>query len=82
MARNDPQHPELARAAQDVDTGPLPKPQGPKHYGRGGAANIISDGQPAQLKSAEASRKGEEVRAEDKGLLAIGKDFLTKLGKK
>ena len=82
MAKNDTQHPELARAAQDVDSGPQPEPQGPKHYGRGGAANIISDGQPAQRKSAEAKRKGEEARAEDKGLLAKGKDFLTKLGKK
>jgi hypothetical protein len=85
MAKNDPQHPELARAAQDVDSTPHlhPDPQGPKHYGRGGAANIISDGQPpAQRKSAEAKRKGEEVKAEEKGLLALGKDFLNKLGKK
>jgi hypothetical protein len=86
MTKNDPQHPELARLAQDVDSTPHlhPEPQGPKHYGRGGAANIINDGQPAgvQRKSAEAKRKGEEAKAEEKGLLAKGKDFLNKLGKK
>jgi hypothetical protein len=46
-------------------------------YGRGGAANIINDGQPAGVQ-----RKGEEAKAEEKGLLAKGKDFLNKLGKK
>ncbi|KAF2200135.1 hypothetical protein GQ43DRAFT_88601 [Delitschia confertaspora ATCC 74209] len=40
MARNDPLHPELARASQDVEA-PNPRdPEGPHHYGRGGAANI------------------------------------------
>ena len=83
MARNDPEHPELARAAQDVDNTPQPSEvPGPKHYGRGGAANIISDGQPAQRKSAEAKRKSEEAKAEEKGLLAKGKELLGKLGKK
>lgn len=84
MARNDPEHPELARAAQDVDSKVHPEPQGPKHYGRGGAANIIGDGQPAQRQSAEAKRKSDEVKREDngKGLLGKGKDLLNKLGKK
>jgi hypothetical protein len=83
MARNDPEHPELARAAQDVENTPQPtEVPGPKHYGRGGAANIISDGQPALRKSAEAKRKSEEAKAEEKGLLAKGKELLGKLGKK
>lgn len=84
MARNDPERPDLARAAQDVESKPHPEPQGPKHYGRGGAANIIGDGQPAQRKSAEAKRKSEDEKREDngKGLLGKGKDLLNKLGKK
>lgn len=84
MAKNDPRHPELARAAQDVESKPHPEPQGPKHYGRGGAANIIGDAQPAQRKSAEAKRKSEDSKREDngKGLLGKGKDLLNKLGKK
>ncbi|OJD32730.1 uncharacterized protein BKCO1_3600071 [Diplodia corticola] len=48
MARNDPQHPEIARAAQDVEAPPT-RPDhhhqhdGPKHFGRGGAANVTSE---------------------------------------
>ena len=84
MARNDPERPEVARAAQDVEVPPQPEPQGPAHYGRGGAANIIGqEGQPR--KSGEAKRKSEEVKREEgasKGLLAKGKDILNKLGKK
>ena len=75
MARNDREHPEIARAAQDVEGSPQPETQGPKHYGRGGAANIIND-------EAAAQRKSEEAKREDKGLLGKGKDLLNKLGKK
>lgn len=86
MAHNDPERPDLARAAQDVDAAPPTEPQGPKHYGRGGAANIIgTDGQ-GQRKSAEAKRKSEEPTSENggasKGILAKGKEMLNKLGKK
>ncbi|RMZ73954.1 hypothetical protein GMOD_00004767 [Pyrenophora seminiperda CCB06] len=77
MARNDPQHPELARAAQDVDSKPQPEAQGPKHYGRGGAANVI--GEQAKRNSDEAKR---EEQGAGKGLLGKGKDLLNKLGKK
>ncbi|KAF1838688.1 hypothetical protein BDW02DRAFT_488568 [Decorospora gaudefroyi] len=80
MARNDPEHPELARAAQDVESGPQTEPQGPKHYGRGGAANVIDEGQSAQHKPKEAHH--EDNGAAGKGLFAKGKDFLDKLGKK
>lgn len=81
MARNDLERPEVARAAQDVDAAPQPELQGPKHYGRGGAANIISqDGQTAQRKSVEEAKR-EEGEA-PKGLLAKGKELLGKLGGK
>lgn len=81
MAQNDPQHPELARAAQDVDA-PIPAgdPKGPINYGRGGAGNIIDKDGPR--KSGDAKRKSEEVKREEGGLLAKGKEFLNKLGKK
>ncbi|CBX90303.1 hypothetical protein IAQ61_001799 [Plenodomus lingam] len=80
MAVNDPERPDLARAAQDVDAPPPPEPQGPTHYGRGGAANIISkDGQAAPRNSVEAKR---EDNGASKGLLSKGKELLNKLGKK
>ena len=75
MAHNDPERPEVARAAQDVETPPQPEPAGPKHYGRGGAANVV--GQSGQ--SAEAKRDEDGA---GKGLLTKGKEFLNKLGKK
>lgn len=85
MAQNDPERPEVARAAQDVD-GPatVSEPKGPTHYGRGGAANIIEkDG---QRKSGDVKRKSEEVKREEGngkgGLVAKGKELLNKLGKK
>ncbi|KAL6709768.1 hypothetical protein ACN47E_001197 [Coniothyrium glycines] len=87
MAKNDPDRPELARAAQDVDATPR-EPEGPKHYGRGGAANIITeDGQSTQRKSAEAKRKSVDKARRDsnnngQGIFAKGKEFLNKLGKK
>lgn len=78
MARNDPQHPEIARAAQDVEGAPQPEAHGPKHYGRGGAANVIDD--------EAAQRKSDEAKHDDngaaKGLIGKGKDLLNKLGKK
>ncbi|KAF2854644.1 hypothetical protein T440DRAFT_387492 [Plenodomus tracheiphilus IPT5] len=81
MALNDPERPDLARAAQDVDAAPQPEPQGPKHYGRGGAANIIGhDGQAAQRKSTEEAKR--EENGSGKGLLSKGKELLNKLGKK
>ncbi|KAL5389666.1 hypothetical protein DPSP01_002161 [Paraphaeosphaeria sporulosa] len=40
MAKNDPARPEVARAAQDVEAPAHREPDGPHHYGRGGAANI------------------------------------------
>lgn len=85
MAQNDPQRPEVARAAQDVE-GPvkLSEPKGAIHYGRGGAANIIEKN--GERKSGDAKRKSPEVKPEEGngkgGLMAKGKDLLNKLGKK
>lgn len=81
MAVNDPERPDLARAAQDVDAPPPSEPQGPKHYGRGGAANIIGqDGQAAPRKSGEQAKREESGGS--KGLLSKGKELLNKLSKK
>ncbi len=74
MAHNDPERPQVARAAQDVESPPLTEPTGPQHYGRGGAANITKQASPG----AEARRKEEA----EKGLLEKGKEMLNKLGKK
>ncbi|KAF2033801.1 hypothetical protein EK21DRAFT_108590 [Setomelanomma holmii] len=89
MAANDPQRPEVARAAQDVDA---PNVQSkPVHYGRGGAANVIEKDEKrksgeARRKSSEPQRKSEDVKREEgaakSGLLAKGKEFLNKMGKK
>lgn len=84
MAQNDPQQPEIARAAQDVD-GPAHAidPKGPIRYGRGGAANVIEKDD--QRKSGDVKRKSEDDKREEGskgGILTKGKEFLNKLGKK
>ena len=88
MAKNDPLNPELARAAQDVDApNPQADPQGPVHYGRGGAANIID--KESQRRSGDAKRKSVEPKREEGtavtgsgGFVAKGKEMLNKLIKK
>lgn len=75
MAKNDPDHPEIARAAQDVDAPAHREPEGPHHYGRGGAANITSDEEKRE------QRKSEEG-APAKGFVDKGKELLHKLGGK
>lgn len=89
IARNDLRHPELARASQDVDAPVHREPEGPHHFGRGGAANIISpSSEEARLARENNQRKSDEARrgsnaAEDvKGLGGKAKDFLNKLGGK
>jgi hypothetical protein len=81
MAMNDPERPEVARAAQDVEAHPTQSE--PTHYGRGGAANIIDkDGQ--RKRSVDAARKSEEAKRQENGkggLLAKGKELLNKLKK-
>ena len=79
MARND--NPDNARLAQDVNAPVHSDPKGIVHYGRGGAANIISQEGGQERKSGDVKRKDTDETA-DKGLLAKGKDFLSKLGGK
>lgn len=89
MARNDPQHPELARAAQDVDAPIHRDHEGPHHFGRGGAANIRKPTEEEARIARETNERksGDAVREQGpagdvKGLLEKGKEFLGKLGKK
>ncbi|KAF2109050.1 hypothetical protein BDV96DRAFT_503376 [Lophiotrema nucula] len=80
LAKNDPLHPEIARASQDVDAPHHREPEGPHHYGRGGAANIITSDN-TQRKSDDAKRASPPA-TEGKGLVEKGKEFLSKFGKK
>ncbi|KAF2015992.1 hypothetical protein BU24DRAFT_462202 [Aaosphaeria arxii CBS 175.79] len=87
IARNDPHRPEIARASQDVDAPIHRDPEGPHHYGRGGAANIAApSAEEARANRERNRRKSDEARrgsnaAEDvKGLAAKGKDFIKNLG--
>ncbi|KAK5064258.1 hypothetical protein LTR84_000091 [Exophiala bonariae] len=61
MARNDPQNPEEARRAQDVDVPGLTLPEHSHHTGRGGAANTYT---PSELEQREARANNEKVRSE------------------
>jgi hypothetical protein len=79
MARNDPNHPELARAAQDIEA-PIPREgEGPHHFGRGGAANVVAN--QGERKSGDAQRENSNG-SEAKGLVGKGKELLNKLGGK
>ncbi|KAH7132429.1 hypothetical protein B0J11DRAFT_503598 [Dendryphion nanum] len=87
IAKNDPLHPELARASQDVNAPVHREPEGPHHFGRGGAANIVSPSvEEARLAREKNQRKSDEARrgsnaGEDaKGLGEKAKNFLHKLG--
>jgi hypothetical protein len=64
MAKNDPSRPELARAAQDVEAPALREPEGPHHYGRGGAANIARTEEETRVAGAAAG--GEQKRSGEK----------------
>jgi hypothetical protein len=66
MAKNDPNHPELARASQDVEPVPKTERSGSFHIGRGGAANVA--------KSDDGTKGGS--------LLDKGKELLEKVGGK
>lgn len=74
MAKNDPNHPEVARLAQDVDA---PKhtqqPDSNYHYGRGGAANVVAP-PGSEHKNGEASKHKPH-----EGIAEKGKEFLDRL---
>jgi ribosomal protein L37AE/L43A len=65
MAKND--NPDNARLAQDVD-GPvkISEPKGIVHYGRGGAANIITD----QERQSGDAKRNESGASAEQGLLS------------
>lgn len=73
MARNDPNHPEFARAAQDVTAPHHREQEGPRHIGRGGAANIVKKNSPEPQRPSTA-------KSEDKGILGTAKELLSKIG--
>ncbi|KAF7719042.1 Uncharacterized protein PECH_000224 [Penicillium ucsense] len=66
MVQNDPQHPELARESQDVESPPLRAEQFPHHTGRGGAANAYiptpEEEQSARKEEAELVRVRTQSR--------------------
>jgi hypothetical protein len=85
MMNNDFARPEVARASQDVDAPRHREQDGPHHFGRGGAANVVAKSQsPEGRASGEGERKKrKESMSEGKGLGLVtkGKEFLiNKLG--
>jgi hypothetical protein len=78
--KNDPNHPEIARAAQDVVAPSHREDHGPHHYGRGGGGNLIpqeANQRQAQGEHAPAAHQKEgEVKAG--GLVDKAKAFLGK----
>ncbi|KAI5848688.1 hypothetical protein DFP73DRAFT_542006 [Morchella snyderi] len=58
MAQNDPNYPEKARIAQDVEEAPKARGSGDFHAGRGGAGNVMN---PEEIEAALA-REDEEKR--------------------
>lgn len=63
MAKNNPAHPEIARASQDVEASPAAhvEPHGKVHIGRGGAGNLVD------------ARDGKEGTNKEKGKQLLGK---------
>lgn len=57
MMHNDPEHPEIAREMQDVESPPLRVEEAPHFMGRGGAAN-------AYIPSAEEEKRVREQEEE------------------
>jgi len=92
MAVNDPSHPELARAAQDVEEPRRPSSSSDSfHGGRGGAGNVVhsTDSDPEKFRLEEEERQrlaGEIAKPEPidhtqidyRGWADKGKDFLRK----
>ncbi|KAJ4333162.1 hypothetical protein N0V87_007799 [Didymella glomerata] len=70
MAKND--DPNNARLAQDVE-GPttISEPKGAVHYGRGGAANIITD----KERSSGEAKRSEPGASGEQGLMSKVKGF-------
>jgi Protein of unknown function (DUF3602) len=63
MAHNDPSHPEIARASQDVD-GPMPREhEASFHIGRGGAANVVTPSE-GKTNAAKSNNKRRSLEIE------------------
>ncbi|KAF2749636.1 hypothetical protein M011DRAFT_397576 [Sporormia fimetaria CBS 119925] len=83
MARNDPLHPEIARASQDVEAPPHREPEGVHFIGRGGGGNVskkegTKEGVVVDKEGREEGRKSGEGKG---GLVEKGKEILGKLKK-
>jgi hypothetical protein len=83
MAKNDPSHPEVARASQDV-VPPAPRePESSFHIGRGGAANIAKptpgEIEAAKMTNQRRSQEAEKTLQEEKDK-SLKKDLLEKVG--
>ncbi|KAG0643382.1 hypothetical protein HOY80DRAFT_997783 [Tuber brumale] len=97
MAVNDPAHPELARAAQDVEEPRRPSSSDSFHGGRGGAGNIVhlTDSDLVKLRLEEEEEEQQRLAAETekprpvdhtkidyRGWADKGKDYLLRVTKK
>jgi hypothetical protein len=81
MARNDPSHPEVARASQDVLPPAHREPEASFHIGRGGAANIAKPS-PGEKEAAKQTKQRREKEAEEAVLVQRGKEVLETAGVK
>jgi len=67
MALNDPNHPEHARAAQDVEEEALPRPaSGEFHGGRGGAGNVVMASEIEEENKREEEEEKKKLAAKQK----------------
>jgi hypothetical protein len=87
MAKNDPQNPDEARRAQDVDVPGLTLPEGTHHTGRGGAANKYTPTEEEQriarennqkVRTASFQRDGSKDRSAIRALADKAKGVITK----
>lgn len=83
MATNLKSHPELARAAQDVEAPAAHQKEqrGTYHWGRGGEGNVMTVGGGDKKEKERNSSKGPERRGSFQGAIEKGKEMLG-LGKK
>jgi len=83
MAKNDPNNPDAARTAQDVDVPPQRLNEGPQHSGRGGAGNVdkpsFEEQESHRLHNQRLEEEARQKQAHEKnikGLADKGKELL------